>query len=124
MVRSPRSIYTYKERQDLATTHKYKLVGEFGVEVVVEGNLFELSGDDVDVREEFNPLISSLKARIVFFSEVKIQQGPYPHSTFDVFQMFGFFLQMGFTLILATLAGLDVGLLADFIGGDDCDDDE
>ncbi|GJW97232.1 hypothetical protein Tco_0179040 [Tanacetum coccineum] len=37
---------------------------------------------------------------------------------------FGFFLQMGFTLILATLDGLDVGLLGDVIGGDDCDDDE
>ncbi|GJZ55398.1 hypothetical protein Tco_0610591 [Tanacetum coccineum] len=39
-------------------------------------------------------------------------------------QRFGFFLQMGFTLILATLDGLDVGLLGDVIGGDDCDDDE
>ncbi|GJX75413.1 hypothetical protein Tco_0314008 [Tanacetum coccineum] len=37
---------------------------------------------------------------------------------------FGFFLQMGFILILATLDGLDVGLLGDVIGGDDCDDDE
>ncbi|GKD69976.1 hypothetical protein Tco_1324066, partial [Tanacetum coccineum] len=45
-------------------------------------------------------------------------------STFDVLQRFGFFLQMGFTLILATLDGLDVGLLGDVIGGDDCDDDE
>ncbi|GJS43290.1 retrovirus-related pol polyprotein from transposon TNT 1-94 [Tanacetum coccineum] len=34
-----------------------------------------------------------------------------------------FFLQMGFTLILATLDGLDVGLLGDVIGEDDCDDD-
>ncbi|GKB98429.1 hypothetical protein Tco_0984566 [Tanacetum coccineum] len=38
--------------------------------------------------------------------------------------MFDFFLQMGFTLILATLDGLDVGLLEDVISGDDCDDDE
>ncbi|GJX63764.1 hypothetical protein Tco_0296664 [Tanacetum coccineum] len=44
-------------------------------------------------------------------------------STFDVLQRFGFFLQMGFTLILATLDGLDVGLLGDVIGEDDCDDD-
>ncbi|GKD08614.1 hypothetical protein Tco_1188299, partial [Tanacetum coccineum] len=35
----------------------------------------------------------------------------------------GFFLQMGFTLMLATLDGLDVGLLGDVIGDDDCDDD-
>ncbi|GJU90229.1 hypothetical protein Tco_1302652 [Tanacetum coccineum] len=34
-----------------------------------------------------------------------------------------FFLQMGFTLILATLDGLDVGLLGDVIGEDDFDDD-
>ncbi|GJT20470.1 hypothetical protein Tco_0890407 [Tanacetum coccineum] len=40
-------------------------------------------------------------------------------STFDVLQRFGFFLQMGFTLILATLDGLDVGLLGDVIGEDD-----
>ncbi|GKB23169.1 hypothetical protein Tco_0862570 [Tanacetum coccineum] len=31
---------------------------------------------------------------------------------------------MGFTLILVTLDGLDVGLLGDVIGEDDCDDDE
>ncbi|GJS35892.1 hypothetical protein Tco_0534274 [Tanacetum coccineum] len=37
---------------------------------------------------------------------------------------FSFFLQMGFTLILATLDGLDVGLLEDVIGKDDCDDDD
>ncbi|GKF05220.1 hypothetical protein Tco_0035888, partial [Tanacetum coccineum] len=45
-------------------------------------------------------------------------------STFEVLQMLGFFLQMGFTLILATLDGLDVGLLGDVIGEDDCDKDE
>ncbi|GJW15411.1 hypothetical protein Tco_0019544 [Tanacetum coccineum] len=45
-------------------------------------------------------------------------------STFEVLQMLGFFLQMGFTLILATLDGLDVGLLGDVIGEDDCDEDE
>ncbi|GJZ72524.1 hypothetical protein Tco_0636375, partial [Tanacetum coccineum] len=41
----------------------------------------------------------------------------------DVLQEFSFFLQMGFTLILATLDGLDVGLLGDVTGEDDCDDD-
>ncbi|GKG35659.1 hypothetical protein Tco_0440813 [Tanacetum coccineum] len=45
-------------------------------------------------------------------------------STFDVLLMFGFFLQMGFTLILATLDGLDVCLLGDVIGADDCDECE
>ncbi|GJS91371.1 hypothetical protein Tco_0774007 [Tanacetum coccineum] len=45
-------------------------------------------------------------------------------STFEELQMLGFFLQMGFILILATLDGLDVGLLGDVIGEDDCDEDE
>ncbi|GKG12829.1 hypothetical protein Tco_0347066, partial [Tanacetum coccineum] len=45
-------------------------------------------------------------------------------STFEVLQMLGFFLQMGFTLILATLDGLDVGLLEDVISEDDCNDDD
>ncbi|GKE98219.1 hypothetical protein Tco_0021570, partial [Tanacetum coccineum] len=45
-------------------------------------------------------------------------------SILDVLQRFGFFLQMGFTLILATLDGLDVGLLGDVIDDDDCDDDD
>ncbi|GJZ07064.1 hypothetical protein Tco_0540857 [Tanacetum coccineum] len=45
-------------------------------------------------------------------------------STFKELQMLGFFLQMGFTFILATLDGLDVGLLGDVIGEDDCDEDE
>ncbi|GJT37561.1 hypothetical protein Tco_0937426 [Tanacetum coccineum] len=44
-------------------------------------------------------------------------------SSLDVLQGFSFFFQMGFTLILATLDGLDVGLLGDVIGEDDCDDD-
>ncbi|GKB67945.1 hypothetical protein Tco_0929357 [Tanacetum coccineum] len=50
-------------------------------------------------------------------------EGEFALSTLDVLQRFGFFLQIGFTLILATLDGLDVGLLGDVIGEDDCDDD-
>ncbi|GJR20240.1 hypothetical protein Tco_0968767 [Tanacetum coccineum] len=38
-------------------------------------------------------------------------------SSLEVLQGFSFFLQIGFTLILATLDGLDVGLLEDIIGG-------
>nr|GEX27472.1 hypothetical protein [Tanacetum cinerariifolium] len=44
-------------------------------------------------------------------------------SSLDVLQGFSFFLQMGLTLVLATLDGLDVGLLGDVIVEDDCDDD-
>ncbi|GJS28063.1 hypothetical protein Tco_0488683 [Tanacetum coccineum] len=50
-------------------------------------------------------------------------EGELTLSSLDVLQGFSFFLQMGFTLILATLDGLDVGLLGDVIGEDDCDDD-
>ncbi|GJS58003.1 putative reverse transcriptase domain-containing protein [Tanacetum coccineum] len=50
-------------------------------------------------------------------------EGEFALSTLDVLQRFGFILQMGFTLILAILDGLDVGLLRDVIGEDDCDDD-
>ncbi|GJY86124.1 RNA-directed DNA polymerase, eukaryota, reverse transcriptase zinc-binding domain protein [Tanacetum coccineum] len=49
--------------------------------------------------------------------------GEFTLSSLDVLQRFSFFLQMGFTLILATLDGLDVGLLGDVIGKDNCDDD-
>ncbi|GJR66426.1 mycolic acid cyclopropane synthase [Tanacetum coccineum] len=42
----------------------------------------------------------------------------------EVLQGFSFFLQMGFTLILATFDGLDVGLLEDVIGENDCNDDD
>ncbi|GKE59046.1 hypothetical protein Tco_1498231 [Tanacetum coccineum] len=38
-------------------------------------------------------------------------------------QMFNFFLQMGFTLILATVEGLGVGLSGDVIRDYHCDDD-
>ncbi|GJW80503.1 hypothetical protein Tco_0144478 [Tanacetum coccineum] len=51
------------------------------------------------------------------------EYGEFTLSSLDVLQGFSFFLQMGFTLILATLDGLDVGLLGDVIGEDDCDDD-
>ncbi|GJU13620.1 hypothetical protein Tco_1136016 [Tanacetum coccineum] len=50
-------------------------------------------------------------------------EGKLTLSSLDVLQGFSFFFQMGFTLILATLDGLDVGLLGDVIGEDDCDDD-
>ncbi|GKA48055.1 hypothetical protein Tco_0741013 [Tanacetum coccineum] len=42
-------------------------------------------------------------------------------SSLDVLQGFSFFLQIGFTLILDTLDGLDVCLLGDVIDEDDCD---
>ncbi|GJZ31545.1 hypothetical protein Tco_0576592 [Tanacetum coccineum] len=44
--------------------------------------------------------------------------GEFALSTLDVLQRFGFILQMGFTLILAILDGLDVGLLRVVIGED------
>ncbi|GJS84668.1 hypothetical protein Tco_0751209 [Tanacetum coccineum] len=53
--------------------------------------------------------------------KVSLMQGFVVLSTFEELQMLGFFLQMGFTLILATLDGLDVGLLGNVISEDDCD---
>nr|GEY87575.1 hypothetical protein [Tanacetum cinerariifolium] len=50
-------------------------------------------------------------------------QGDFTLISLDVFQGFSFFLQIGFTLILATFDGLDVGLLGDVIGEDDYNDD-
>nr|GEU53919.1 retrovirus-related Pol polyprotein from transposon TNT 1-94 [Tanacetum cinerariifolium] len=50
-------------------------------------------------------------------------RGEFTRNSLDVLQGFSFFLQMGLTLILATLDGLDVDLLGDVIGEDDCDDD-
>ncbi|GJY82594.1 hypothetical protein Tco_0495970 [Tanacetum coccineum] len=41
----------------------------------------------------------------------------------DVSQVFNFFLQIGLTLIFATLEDLDLGLLGDVISEDDCGDD-
>nr|GEW00028.1 hypothetical protein [Tanacetum cinerariifolium] len=49
--------------------------------------------------------------------------GEFTLSSLDVLQGFSFFLQMGLTLISATLNGLDMGLLGDVIGENDCDDD-
>ncbi|GJW96389.1 hypothetical protein Tco_0178197 [Tanacetum coccineum] len=53
----------------------------------------------------------------------RLRKGKFTLSPLDVLQGFSFFLQIGFTLILATLDGLDVGLLGDAIVEDDCDDD-
>nr|GEY21115.1 retrotransposon protein, putative, Ty3-gypsy subclass [Tanacetum cinerariifolium] len=49
--------------------------------------------------------------------------GEFTLSSLDVLQGFSFLLQIGLTLILATFDGLDVGLLGDVIGEDDCDND-
>nr|GEY41001.1 hypothetical protein [Tanacetum cinerariifolium] len=54
---------------------------------------------------------------------VGVHFGEFTLSSLDVLQRFSFFFQMGLTLILATLDGLDVGLLGDVIDEDDCDDD-
>ncbi|GJZ17644.1 hypothetical protein Tco_0553767 [Tanacetum coccineum] len=113
----------------------------------LQGNDLLTGGGCGQVRRNSIPLISSLKEKNCFW--VKMQLGQYPTwvSTWLMLSMcgrleskvmmeccfvvkrdawlreFSFILQMGFTLILATLDGLDVGLLGDVIGEDDCDDD-
>ncbi|GKC09864.1 hypothetical protein Tco_1001474, partial [Tanacetum coccineum] len=87
--------------------------------------------------EEFNPIDILTKSKELFLGEDATRAipnmgfnlvdvrvcGKFTLSSLDVLQGFSFFLQMGFILILATLDSLDVGLLGDVIGEDDCDDD-
>ncbi|GJS07321.1 hypothetical protein Tco_0364117 [Tanacetum coccineum] len=100
--------------------------------VAPNGKLLVLVSDDTKGNIDFPGLESKVMRKCCFVVEIDAWLrgvsgfgiGEVVLSTFDVLQRFGFFLQMGFTLILATLDGLDVGLLGDVIGGDDCDDDE
>ncbi|GJR69450.1 hypothetical protein Tco_0015515 [Tanacetum coccineum] len=55
---------------------------------------------------------------------VCVEFGCYFEVELECEQYVWFLPPRGFTLILATLDGLDVGLLGDVIGGGDCDDDE
>nr|GEU33367.1 putative reverse transcriptase domain-containing protein [Tanacetum cinerariifolium] len=69
-------------------------------------------------------LVPRLFARLIEEFRFALHRGEFTLSSLDVLQGFSFFLQMGLTLILATLDGLNVGLLGDVIGKDDCDDDD
>ncbi|GJZ76201.1 hypothetical protein Tco_0640666 [Tanacetum coccineum] len=95
----------------------------------VEGNLFELKEVEVMQQGQSTPtwvsscgfmnevcgsgvLESKVMGEWLFFvvgREAGLR-GKFTLSPLDVLQGFSFFLQMGFTLILATLDGLDVGL--------------
>nr|GEY32859.1 hypothetical protein [Tanacetum cinerariifolium] len=68
-----------------------------------------------------NTLVSS--SRVPYQRHVRPKTCEFTLILLDVLQGFSFFLQMGLTLILAILDGLNVGLLGDVIGEDDCDDD-
>nr|GEW49147.1 urease isoform X1 [Tanacetum cinerariifolium] len=90
------------------------------------------SGGCGRVRRNSIQLISSLKESLVskvmreccFVVEIDAWlRGELTLSSLDVLQGLSFFLQMGFTLILATVDSLDVGLLGDVIGENDGDDD-
>nr|GEU38073.1 protein kinase-like domain-containing protein [Tanacetum cinerariifolium] len=73
-----------------------------------------------------NPLglESKVMRKSVFVIEIDAWlRGELTLSSLDMLQGLSFFLQMGFALILATIDGLDVGLLGDVIGKNDCDDD-
>ncbi|GKD46487.1 hypothetical protein Tco_1271132, partial [Tanacetum coccineum] len=74
--------------------------------------------------EDATRVITNMGFNLVDVEIVCLGVGEVVLSTFELLQMLGFFLQMGFTLILATLDGLDVGLLGDVIGEDECDEDE
>nr|GEZ14493.1 hypothetical protein [Tanacetum cinerariifolium] len=64
-----------------------------------------------------------MKVQVQGLKLSKLQSCEFTLSSLYVLQGFSFFLQMVLTLILATFDGLDVGLLGDVIGEDDCDDD-
>ncbi|GJY80349.1 hypothetical protein Tco_0493100 [Tanacetum coccineum] len=79
-------------------------------------------------QEKKKPTAQSLESKVMRECCFVVERdawlrGEFALSTLDVLQRFGFYLQMGFTIILATLDGLDMGLLGDVIGEDDCDDD-
>ncbi|GJU45676.1 hypothetical protein Tco_1202942 [Tanacetum coccineum] len=91
---------------------------------LVEGTKFEVLDSKGD--EEMLYFVCwerCMAKRLIGLSGFGIGVGELTLSSLDVLQGFSFFLQMGFTLILVTLDGLDVGLLRDVIGEDDCDDD-
>ncbi|GJZ62776.1 hypothetical protein Tco_0618913 [Tanacetum coccineum] len=103
---------------DTALTFLIDLCYKFGAEAVVEGKKLFLG-------EDATRAIPNMGFNLVDVEGVcGFGMGEVVLSTFEELQMLGFFLQMGFTLILATLDGLDVGLLGDVIGEDDCDEDE
>nr|GEU59886.1 hypothetical protein [Tanacetum cinerariifolium] len=84
----------------------------------------EDGGEDEKDEEDGDSLESKVMRECCFVVERDAWlRGEFTLSSFDVLQGFSFFLQMGLTLILATFDGLDVGLLVDIIGEDDCDDD-
>ncbi|GJR60506.1 putative ribonuclease H-like domain-containing protein [Tanacetum coccineum] len=92
--------------------------GQFGAEAVEEGKKLFLG-------EDATRAIPNIGFNLVDVEGVcGFGMGEVVLSIFEELQMLGFFLQMGFTLILATFDGLEVGLLGDVIGEDDCDKDE
>ncbi|GKD16194.1 hypothetical protein Tco_1205352 [Tanacetum coccineum] len=84
-----------------------------------------LIGLAVDYYHQLGSLYLEMEVMCVKFGcHFKVElECKFTLSPLVVLQGFSFFLQMGFTLIFATLDGLDVGLLGDVIGEDDCDDD-
>ncbi|GKA21575.1 hypothetical protein Tco_0701564 [Tanacetum coccineum] len=107
--------------------------GEFGAEAVVEGKELFLGEDAIKAIPNMGFNLVNVEGFLYLEIEVVcVEFGchfdvelecEFTLSSLDVLQGFSFFLQIGFTLILATLNGLDVCLLGDVIGEDDCDDD-
>ncbi|GJV83952.1 hypothetical protein Tco_1523850, partial [Tanacetum coccineum] len=98
---------------------KYKYYSILRIDVAEAKELF--LGEDA-TKAIPNMGLNLVNVEGVWLSLLGDRGGEFALSTLDVLQRFGFF-SMGFTLILATLDGLDVGLLGDVIGEDDCDDD-
>nr|GEW26591.1 reverse transcriptase domain-containing protein [Tanacetum cinerariifolium] len=127
-----RNLEAYKTREELKGLQKDDLVKA----IEMRKAYYEISWflmESLERRRLWKGLESKVMRKCFFVverdawqrgvSSFDIGGGEFTLSSLDVLQGFSFFLQMGLTLILATLDGLDVGLLGDVIGEDDCDDD-
>nr|GEU60623.1 hypothetical protein [Tanacetum cinerariifolium] len=114
----PHKIKQYNSLSDLERKHTKKFFKKN------EEEIFTVAEDGARIyRDDVTPPATGGLILYQAYGNLYAMIGEFTLSSLDVLQGFSFFLQMGLTLILATLDGLDVGLLGDVIGEDDCDDD-
>ncbi|GJT77264.1 hypothetical protein Tco_1043989 [Tanacetum coccineum] len=74
-------------------------------------------------KEAGNEVVMSISDSTMVLNLDGMERSELTLFSLDVSQVFNFFLQIGLTLIFATLEDLDLGLLGDVISEDDCGDD-
>ncbi|GJU75077.1 putative reverse transcriptase domain-containing protein [Tanacetum coccineum] len=87
---------------------------------ILKKGLPKIKGDPEECKRNQTTTKSAERRYLQLSRKHPRHPGKFTLSSLDLLQGFSFFLQMGFTFILATLDGLDVGLLGDVIGEDDC----